>query len=480
MKIEVEGFEDWRSAARRLLQSDVAPEGVSWAEPRNGQLALQFDEHASGESASSEANSETAVPPSPYQVSKAFVQLAETVSCHRDPGRWAYLYRVLWRMTRGERHLLEQAADADVAWLLRSEQAVRLDSQRMKAFVRFHRLGEGPDQHMVAWYRPEHRIVRRVAPFFIRRFGRMPWALLTPEESVYWNRQELQYGPGVPAATPPRRAELEALWKTYATVLFRTVPSDDDEARDEAVRHWVALPGGATLDALLEDAQRQVQDTIRKQRGFDTSAADYLPVRRDLSSLARAAKTCQGCPLHKRATQTVFGEGLPDADIVFVGEQPGDQEDAQGHPFVGAAGRFLEEAIQQAGIDRSRVYVTNAVKHFKWEGTPKRRVPKKPDLREQAACRPWLEAELTALKPKVVVCLGATAAQALLGRDFRITRQRGEVVSTEWAATTIATHHPSAILRLEAGPVRDRMREEFLADVKRAAAHLADLHPLAC
>jgi uracil-DNA glycosylase len=179
------------------------------------------------------------------------------------------------------------------------------------------------------------------------------------------------------------------------------------------------------------------------------SAADFLPQRLTLPALREAAAGCRGCPLWQVGTQTVFGEGAKDAEAMFVGEQPGDYEDRAGKPFVGPAGRLLDEALDAAGIDRTSVYVTNAVKHFKWQARGKRRIHQKPNAAEQAACRPWLEAELAVVKPRVLVLLGATAAQSLLGRQFRVTQHRGELLESELAQAVTATVHPSSILRGE-------------------------------
>jgi uracil-DNA glycosylase len=199
------------------------------------------------------------------------------------------------------------------------------------------------------------------------------------------------------------------------------------------------------------------------------TAADYLPERLTLETLREAAKLCHGCDLWRNATQTVFGEGAADAELMFVGEQPGDQEDKLGQPFVGPAGRIFDTALEEVGIDRSRVYVTNAVKHFKWEPRGKRRIHQKPNAAELAACRPWLDAELSVLKPRVLVCLGATAAQALLGRMFRVTKQRGMPIDSPLADVVVATIHPSAILR-----ARDRDAEYagFVADLEKVVALL--------
>jgi DNA polymerase len=199
----------------------------------------------------------------------------------------------------------------------------------------------------------------------------------------------------------------------------------------------------------------------------DGTAAPLIPERPTLKKLREAAAGCKACPLWQTGTQTVFGEGSAKADVVFVGEQPGDQEDLEGRPFVGPAGKLLDQALEEAGIDREQVYVTNVVKHFKWKSQGKRRIHQKPNWKEIGACRPWLDAEIAVLEPRVLVCLGATAAQALLGRDFRVSRQRGELVESPLAEKTIATVHPSSILRAED---RDVQFEEFVRDLRKIAA----------
>ena len=196
------------------------------------------------------------------------------------------------------------------------------------------------------------------------------------------------------------------------------------------------------------------------------TAAPLVPDRLSLKGLKEAAAGCTACPLHETGTQTVFGEGLVRAEILFVGEQPGDREDREGKPFVGPAGRLLDKALEEVGIDRRLAYVTNVVKHFKWTPKGKRRIHAKPNWSEIAACRPWLDAEVEVVEPRVIVCLGATAAQALLGREFRVTRRRGEVVDSGYGVPAIATVHPSSILRAE-----DEDREhEYAALVDDLAA----------
>jgi DNA polymerase len=200
-----------------------------------------------------------------------------------------------------------------------------------------------------------------------------------------------------------------------------------------------------------------------------TTAARLIPARPTLARLRKTAATCKACDLWKRGTQTVFGEGKPDAKVMFVGEQPGDREDIAGRPFVGAAGRLLDQALEKAGIDRTDVYVTNVVKHFKWvpQERGKRRIHKKPRDSEIHACRPWLDAEIAVVKPKVLVCLGATAAQTLLGKDFRVSKHRGEVIDSPLAPFVMATVHPSSILRAQDEESRHREMEAFVGDLKK-------------
>lgn len=202
------------------------------------------------------------------------------------------------------------------------------------------------------------------------------------------------------------------------------------------------------------------------------SAADFMPSRTSLTELRSAAVGCRGCDLYKRGTQTVFGEGASRAAVMMVGEQPGDREDLAGHPFVGPAGRVLDKGLEAAGIPRSEVYITNAVKHFKWEPRGKRRIHKKPNAVEIAACRPWLDAEIAAVQPDVIVCLGATAAQSLLGRDFKVTKRRGEIIDIPGMPAMIATVHPSAILRAITDEDRHREMAAFISDLKQVARQL--------
>lgn len=203
------------------------------------------------------------------------------------------------------------------------------------------------------------------------------------------------------------------------------------------------------------------------------TAERYIPRNPTLTSLRKAAAECQACDLYKRGTQTVFGEGAKHAEILLVGEQPGNEEDLTGHPFVGPAGKLLDKALDAAGIDRNKTYVTNVVKHFKWVPRGKKRIHEKPNAGEIRACFPWFEWELKTVQPKIVVCLGATAAQAILGKQFRVTQQRGQLVASSLAPKVIATVHPSSILRAPDDATRRQEMQRFIADLKKVAKYIA-------
>jgi uracil-DNA glycosylase family protein len=210
------------------------------------------------------------------------------------------------------------------------------------------------------------------------------------------------------------------------------------------------------------------ESVIARQAPKTQSARDYIPPFADLRELRTASEHCRGCPLYRNATQTVFGEGSAKSQLVLVGEAPGNDEDLEGRPFVGPAGRLLADALERAGIERRQVYLTNAVKHFKFEPRGKVRIHKKPTAREIAACKPWLEEELRLLQPEALVCLGATAAQALIGKDFRVTKQRGRLVSSPHCAKTLATYHPSAVLRAPNSAQREAMKIDLIDDLTTA------------
>ncbi|HEU4368989.1 MAG TPA: UdgX family uracil-DNA binding protein [Methylomirabilota bacterium] len=259
-----------------------------------------------------------------------------------------------------------------------------------------------------------------------------------------------------------------ARWAALYAVLFRLVNERRDllaDTRDPDVRRLDGLAAQARRQA----QQAEMQDTLALERQGG-GAAPFVPIGAGLDGLRAAAARCEGCELFRHATQVVFGRGPADAHVVLVGEQPGDQEDLKGAPFVGPAGEVLDRALAEAGLERRRVYVTNAVKHFKFETRGKRRIHQTPRMPEIAACRPWLEAELELIKPAVLGVLGATAARATFGPDFRLLKQRGQFFPTRWAPKTIATLHPSAVLRGQDDAEQARLYGMLLADLRLVAA----------
>ena len=467
-----EYFEDWRATARELLQAGIRSEDVRWIDRWQKSNTLQFADDDSDDLANRKQLGK------PFTVSPKFLRLAEKVASHCDPLRWEVMYRVLWRMTHGERYLLDVSTDDDVLTLTKMDVAVRREAHKTKAFVRFRSVQRDDEEHFVAWHRPDHYVLRLTAPFFSRRFPEMRWTILTPYESAVWDpvAKQLRYGEGVPASEAPSPDELEDLWKTYYGAIFNPARIKLKAMRAEMpLKHWPTLPETKIIPDLLADAPRRVQTMISQTEGFAMSAADFLPETKTLETLAAAAATCEGCDLYKDATQTVFGKGPASARVMMVGECPGDQEDIQGEPFVGPAGKLLDDALKTVGIDRNLVYITNTVKHFKFEPRGRRRLHKKPGAREIAACKPWLEHEIELVQPDVVMCLGATAAQAIIGRDFRITKQRGEFRETDWSPWTIATYHPSALLRAPDPDARANMQAAFEADLQKVANQLREL-----
>ncbi len=453
-------FGFWRVHARQLLADNVRPDEIIWSPSTEPQSCLfEGDESFS--------LSGTSSPPAGHllRVPKSFLEVAELASCHREPGRWSLLYRVLYRVTHGEPKLLMIECDADVATLLEFRHAVSHDMHKMRAFVRFRKVDDGEaEPKYVAWHRPDHHIVEANAPFFVRRFGSMPFAILTPDRSAYWDKDSLRFGPGVPRSEAPAADTLEELWLAYYASIFNPARVKVKAMKAEMpVRHWPTLPETALIPTLLAHADTRVLEMATKQ---PQSAAPFVPPTHDLAVLAESSKGCKGCSLYQFATQTVFGEGPQHAKIILVGEQPGDSEDRAGHPFVGPAGRLLDQALEEAGVDRREVYITNAVKHFKFVERGKRRLHQKPGGTEISACRPWLEAEVAALKPEVIVCLGGTAAQSVMGRAVKVLTERGKLMPHHWAKQALITIHPSAILRAPDENLKEQQYRSLVQDLR--------------
>lgn len=459
----------WRARARELLAADVSPDQVEWrVDGGDGLLAADT------------SLPDVRLPVAP--VPRRFIALADVVLAYADGRRHAVLYRLLWRLTHGERGLLDIAADDDVAWAAGAAKAVQRDMHKMKAFVRFREVAGPEGPVFIAWFEPGHDILPRVAPFFSRRFTGMRWSILTPGRSAHWDGSALTMGAGAQKADAPTQDALEDLWRTYFAAIFNPARLKVDAMKREMpVRYWKNLPEAGLIPGLIRDAAPRMEAMVKAR---PTEQQNHIPAptmraveevpEGSLAHLKREAKECHRCPLWKPATQTVFGEGPARARIVVIGEQPGDQEDLAGRPFVGPAGQLFDRALAQAKIPREALYVTNAVKHFKFEPRGKRRLHQRANAQEQAACRPWLAAELDRIKPDAIVCLGAMAAQAIFGPSFRLLKERGAWRDVADGMRAFATVHPSYLLRLGEEGEREDAYRQFVHDLKKLREVLGD------
>ncbi len=466
-------FDDWRDAARTLAMAGVAPGEVDWrvgGEPGDLFADVGAPLPAAGGAA--------------FNVPKGFISLAQSVICHSDPERFALLYALLCRL-RGEPKALDDSADPRMRRLEGMAKEVRRDIHKMRAFVRFREVADADGAaRFVAWFEPDHHIVRTNAGFFVRRFAGMRWSILTPELSIHWDGETLSESPGASRADAPEGDPVEEIWKTYYSSIFNPARLKIGAMLKEMPKkYWKNMPETALVAPLIAGArEREVAMVAASARQLDriereglaraeAAEATMQPGGNTLAAwekLLEEAKGCTRCPLYKPATQMVFGEGPLDATIMFVGEQPGDQEDLAGRPFVGPAGQLFDRAMAEAGVDRARTYVTNAVKHFKFEPRGKRRIHSKPDAGEIEACRWWLAQERALVGPPLTVALGATAARSLFGKTITISRVRGEpMVLPDDGGEAWVTVHPSFLLRLPNEEAKRKEYARFVQDLAR-------------
>lgn len=460
-------FDGWRKAARTLVLNDMSPSDVTWR---------VLDD-------APELFEPTAPPPEPphgtFNVPAKFVELAKAAILHRNRERFAILYRLLWRL-RSHHDLLMVATDPDVAEVAAMAKAVHHDEHKMHAFVRFREIGREQKAHYVAWFEPEHHIVELAAPFFARRFADMPWSILTPDACAHWDGHAVSITPGVAKAEAPTEDRLEETWRRYYASIFNPARLKVKAMQTEMPkRYWRNLPEASLIKPLIESAERSASAMIaqaatepRKSQKREEPPMVRKQAADDIEALRDEAAGCRACPLWKDATQTVFGEGPQAAEIMLIGEQPGDKEDLAGKPFVGPAGQMLDRALNETGIDRSKVYITNAVKHFKFVPRGKIRLHQKPNTSEIKACRQWYERERAAIKPALVVAMGATAAQSVFGKITPINKSRGRLIDLEDGTRVLVTVHPSYLLRLPDADAKAREYQRFVDDLKIAAAHL--------
>ncbi|MGI4875973.1 MAG: UdgX family uracil-DNA binding protein, partial [Janthinobacterium lividum] len=347
---------------------------------------------------------------------------------------------------------------------------VRRDVHKMRAFVRFREVEDPDGERFAAWFEPGQHIVRLNAGFFARRFTTMRWSILTPDECVHWDGEMLAFTPGATRTDAPGGDPLEETWRTYFSSIFNPARLKVKAMTSEMPKkYWRNLPEASLVPGLIAGAEERTRMMIAAGREVGMSNDDLLAgvevEASSLDELRAAAAACTRCPLYLPATQTVFGEGPADARLLFVGEQPGDQEDLAGRPFVGPAGQMFDRALVAAGIDRRTTYVTNAVKHFKFEPRGKRRIHAKPDAGEIDACRWWVDHERGLIRPSVTVALGATAARSLTGKTVTISRERGRPLVLADGSEAWITVHPSFLLRIEDKAAAALEYDRFVADL---------------
>lgn len=444
-------FESWRKNARTLLEDKIHFDDVIWQTTTTGSLFdFMPDDHRPK--------------PSLIKIPREFIKDAAFVSTFNDDSTWSLLYRLLYRIAFEQKNLMDNPLDNDVLDFHRRMKLVGRDLHKMHAFVRFKEIKHNDEHIYMAWHRPDHRILKLAAPFFTDRFNGMNWIIFTEDESMSWINNELSFGPGISQKEAEAYDETEELWKTYYASTFNPARLKVKMMKSELpVRHWATLPEAELIDGLIKEAPYMVDRFIETQR---TSAVASIPVNvSSLSELRTALPNCSACTICSKATAPVFGEGPVNAEIVFVGEQPGAEEDIAGSPFVGPAGRLFMQALDEADIKREEVYLTNAVKAFKWKDLDGLKKHVNPSSFEISACRPWLKAELEIIKPKILVCLGASAAQSVFGKVMKVHESRGKVFQTSLCDYTVILPHPSAILRMPNLEEKERMLMDFMGDI---------------
>ncbi len=458
------GYPAWRTLALRALAAGLRPEQLIWTEgaPATGSVPVQLrldgvgvvpDTCAPGVLAEELADAPAQM--AAVRVSRTLSALLRDAALYRSPRRWAFLYRILWRWQQSDR-AAASAADEDGARLHAMAKSVRRAKHDMIAYVRFRQRDAAGAPSYLAWYEPDHDVLAYAAEHFARRMGRESWCIGTPQGAAWWDGRTLKLTDDAPdmAAMREGMAEdaTEPLWLLYYQSIFNPARLNETALRHRMPqRFWKNLPEGSLISALVVEARNGAR------RSGQASAVGNMPGKpvavhaqraRSLRAPSPTLDQCRRCALWRDATQAVPGRGPQDARVMLIGEQPGDLEDLAGRVFVGPAGRVLDDALRHAGLPRDEVFVTNAVKHFKWVAHGKRRLHKTPAPQEVDACAHWLEQELASVKPAVVVTLGATALGVFLGRDARLRDHIAHPVRVG-EVWLVATWHPAHAARAE-------------------------------
>ena len=462
-------FDGWRAAARRLLTEGVRPEDVRWQVGDTG-----------GDLFDGIGRAVPVAKPRTITVPKAFLADAQRAICHRDPGRFDLLYRLLWRLQRNK-GLLANAVDDDVHRLHALTKAIRRDVHKMHAFVRFRSVAGEAEETFVAWFEPEHRITEIGTPFFMRRFATMRWSILTPDRCAHWDKEVLRFTEGAQRSDAPSGDELEDLWRGYFRSIFNPARLKVKAMTSEMPKkYWKNLPEAELIAPLIAEARQmearmvEAAPTRAKRLAQYDYAEPDLPPADALAALKRKAAACELCDHACHATQTVFGEGPLTARLMVVGEQPGDREDIAGRPFVGPAGALFDEALADADLSRDDLYITNAVKHFRFTPKGKKRLHQPPRVGHIDHCRWWLKAERALVKPRLTLAMGATAIRSLHGTPLKVEAARAEGFECFDGGKAFASLHPAAVLRQTTAADKDRAYRSLVDDLRRAKAEVME------
>lgn len=427
VKIEP-SFLSWREKARQLLSRKIHFDEVEWTYDDNGMFFGNFWE-------------DVEVKEGP-RVPKEFMELAISVSAFRDMSTWSLLYRSLYRLVYEENRLLENPLDSDVMEMQSRARLVSRDIHKMKAFVRFKEVQGEEGPVYMAWHNPDHRIIRLAAPFFKDRFNGMKWVIMTEDETANWDGETLTFSPGVSKEEAPKDDEKEDLWKTYYRAIFNPARIKISAMKKELpVRHWKTLPESELITGLIQEAPNRLEEFYESQR--KAPEVNFGSLEELNVSLAK----CRACGICEHATAPVPGQGMLNPKIMVIGEQPGNDEDLAGKPFIGPAGGVLNDALKRVSLDRIDMYLTNAVKGFKYIPKGHQRWHKGASISEITICKSWLKKEIELVKPETIVCLGRSAALSIGGKMVKIEDVRGRFFESAFAKKTIILPHPASILR---------------------------------
>ncbi len=418
-------WEGWRQATRSLVLTGAEPAVLTWSV---GGESTHLPEATGG-----------------FHVPRALLNLAAVAMQAREANRFGLLYSLVWRANMGEK-FLEDDADPDLSVVRRMALSVRADAHRMRTHMRFMAIPKVGGGRLLGWFSPAHFVLPANAQLIAQRFPDLTFSILTPDGAAHWDGSSLLFGQGLPQVEDDEA--LRGWWEDHHRLLL------------EQSVEGTSVPAAEPLDEAPRPPGRPALGPVVLQTQFDPALAESVS----------EAHACRRCPLYEPATQIVFGEGPPNASVMFVGEQPGDQEDTIGRPFVGPAGQIMDRALEEAGIDRRLIYVTNAVKHFKFTPRGKRRIHQTPEVPEIQACSFWLDVERTHLRPRLLILMGGSAARAVLGRAVTISRERGRPITMKDGQTVFVTVHPSFLLRVPDAAAKAREYEAFVRDLRSIRA----------